>query len=365
MKKLTQILNLFNTSNFLDETNKEGKIIDFGKNKLFQIIPEAGLQKTIQSLNGQIVITEYSTKLFLDYNFEAGTINTSILDSLPPILNFYLVAKNQEKVTYSGLNFNRQMLCLAPLNTPQDYTFNTKKVTCNTCGKAKVISESDLVSIISTTPNLSEIQKLIEKPIGTKNEPIDLKAEIGSKSFNLKNKVEMNAFYELFKMNQFKKVAINFKRKSDNSVLKTFTELLVVGDFPQNTVGLISIPKSQLTINVTDQSKYENLNNFIAHLPNQKAKVNLTLNLSAFESGTKLFLDQTEIVNPPIIAHPEIPNFKQIKSTINDYLMLLNKPKLIAIQTAQKKNYQLPINPMNNFDFKTKVSTINITKQLT
>jgi hypothetical protein len=43
--------------------------------------------------------------------------------------------------------------------------------------------------------------------------------------------------------------------------------------------------------------------------------------------------------------------------------MLLNKAKLIAIQKGKKRN-TLPIEPINNFNLKTKISTITITKQL-
>ncbi len=362
MKKLTQILNLFNTANCIDPDNTDGKMLGLPEYGLVKIKPLKSLEKLIQSLGGITVFTNSSTQIILPIIFENNTVNVSLLDRLPEVLLFEIVATSAENIRYTGLNFNKKILFLEPKNNSIEYTHFLKKTNLKPCGKANIIGQADAFNFIHNDINFDKLATLIEQSISLGDQLIDLKITVGVDEIIIHKHDDLKIFHEKLNLNLFKKIDISFRRNSDNSLLKNFTEVLIVpGSMDPKSIGILAFPKNLIIKNETDQKKYVDLNNYICHLPSVLAKINLVLNTNLFENGSKLFLDNTEINNPSVINHPQIANYKQVTATVNDYLMLINKQKLISIQKAQKKQV-FPIEPIYSFDLNTKTANINITK---
>lgn len=361
MNKLTPILKLYHTANFIAESNNDGKIIDDDKWPFLAIKLAAPIAAKIQSLQGQIAITEYFTQVFIPFNFSENPPATSI-KLLPENLVFFIHETSMELIRFSGINFNRKILFVSPKATTEEYIFENKKINCKRCSKNNTLTNDDLVDYLSANATLDEIQRLIQKPAGTASKLIDLKITIGANTITINKNEDLKKFHQALQANIYKKIAISFNRNSDNSLLKNFPELLIAeSKLSPDIIGIISIPTTALVLNITNPANYADLNNFIVHFPSLTSKVELTVNAPIFDNNSKLFFNKSQITNPTVINHPLINNYKQVTATINNYTAYFTKPKEVTIQNGSKKSITT-VNPMNTYNPQTNIAKLSITK---
>ncbi|MBX3257535.1 MAG: hypothetical protein KF862_25640 [Chitinophagaceae bacterium] len=361
MKKLTPILTLFHTAGFLEEGNKTGSTIDYTSGRHFGLIPVPSLSRRIKELGGFIVHNDHFTRLFLSFDFDETPPAQSI-KKLPATLVFYLTAANMEQLRTSGLQINNRLLFVKPLQATVSYIFNKKKVSCKPCGAAPVLAEGDLVPFIPADITLDRIHSLIRKPLGNSNKPLDLKVSISGNSFPLQKDEDLKALHNALYDARFRTIALSFSRNSDNSALADFPKMLVTEPLmPLNTIGVVSIPLSDISVAETDPSKYPEINNYIVHFPYRKVSIALTINTTQYDSGSKLWLDDVEVPGVAVVAHPQMPGYKKITGTFNNYEVYLYKTKRVTIKSGTKKR-SIPIDPMNNYYPADNTSYITITK---
>ena len=362
MKKLTPILTLFHTANFWADANSTGKEIDFIKEgSLFQLLPEPSLAQRMESLGGYVVQTGHFTRLLLPFDFGI-TPPAQAVDKLPAQLLFYISASDAAPVKASGLNLNNQILFVKPTAPAADYTYNKRTISCKPCGAAAVLAAGDLVPYIPADVSLSGIHSLIQKPLGTATQPLDLKVTIDATVIPVVKDEDLKAVHKALHEVRFKTAAISFNRASDNSALKSFAKMLVTpGLLPAGTIGLVSIPTAGLTVNDTNPLKYADLNNYIIHFPSFQATISLTVNTRQFDGAAKLQLDGVDVPGVVAIDHPQMPNYKKVTGTVNNYKIYLNKLDQVTIVTGAKKNH-MPVNPLNTYNPATNTANITITK---
>lgn len=361
MKKLTQILTIFHTANFLDEGNPAGKEIDFGNERLFRLQPVPSLAERIRALNGQVVQTNYFTRLFLPFDFGETPPATQI-GLLPVELLFYITVVDKEKARCSGIRLNGQVLFVKPGAGPANYVFKKRTITCKPCGAAAVLAAGDLVPTMPADLSLSGIQSLIQQPLGTATQPLDVKVTIDATVLPLVKDEDLQAVQQALHEARYKTVPVAFNRHSDNSPLKSFPKILVTpGSLPPGTIGLVTIPVASLVVNDTNPTNYTGLNNYIVHFPSFQATLSLTVNTTQFDGSSKLQLDGVDVPGAAAIDHPQMENYKLVTGTVNNYKVYANKLKLVTIVNGAKKKH-LPINPMNTYNPATNTATITITK---
>lgn len=361
MKKLTPILTIYHTANFLDEGNPAGKEIDFGNAPLLRLAPVPSLADRIQALGGQVVSTNHFTRLFLPFDFGQAPPATSV-SHLPAQLLFYIIAVDKEKVRFSGIHLNGQVLFVKPGAGPASYVFNKKTIACKPCGAAAVLAAGDGVPTMPAGISLSGIQSLIQQPLGNANQPLDLKVTIDATVVPVVKDEDLRTVRQALHEAKYKTAAVAFNRQSDNSALKSFPKILVTpNSLPPGTIGLVSIPVAGLTVNDTNPARYIDLNNYIVHFPGFQATISLTINTTQFDGTSKLQLDGVDVPGASAIDHPQMPTYKKVTGTVNNYKLYANKGKLVTIVNGNKKK-NMPIDPMNTYNPATNTATITITK---
>lgn len=361
MKKLTPILTLYHTANFLEEGNNAGNVIDYTSGRHFSLEPVVALAERMGQLGGYIHQTDHYTRLLVAYDFNGGAPATPIA-KLPAVLSFYLTAPNMEKIRPSGLPFNNRLLVVKPLPTAVNYVYTKKTVACRPCGAAAVLAANDLLPYIPANVTVAGIQSLMQQPLGKGNRPLDVKVTIAGNIYPLVKDEDLKAIHNALYEQRFQAIALSFNRQSDNSALASFPKMVVTdGDMPINTVGVVNIPLSDVNVTETDAGKYSEINNFIVHFPSFQTTVNLTLNVPSYDAGSKLLLDGVEVAGAVAVNHPQMPNYKKVTGTVNNYRVYLYKSKLVTIENGSKKKHT-PIDPMNNYNAATNTSTITINK---
>ncbi|WP_276484834.1 hypothetical protein [Paraflavitalea pollutisoli] len=361
MKKLTPILTLFHTANFLEEGNNAGNVIDYTSGRHFVLEPVADLAERMSQLGGYIDQTDHYTRLLVSYEFNGGAPLTP-LAKLPAVLSFYLTAPHMEKIRPSGLPFNNRLLVVKPLLPAVNYVFRKKTVACLPCGAAAELAAGDLLPYIPTNVTVAGIRSLMQQPLEKGTKTLDVKVTIAGNAYPLVKDEDLKAIHNALYEQRFKTIALSFNRQSDNSALASFPKIVVTdGAMPVNTLGVVNIPQGNLAVTETEAGKYSEINNFIVHFPSFQTTINLTLNVPTYDAGSKLMLDGVEIVGAVAVPHPQMPNYKRVTGTVNNYRVYLYKSKLVSIENGSKKKYT-PIDPMNNYNAATNTSTITINK---
>jgi len=363
LRKLTQILKVFNTSNFIVDSNKDGKRIDAANEELIEVRPTENLAKKISAVDGNISSTNFFTQIFVPFLFENNTVDSNIMNLLPSELVFYICSGNMEKLKYSGINFNRKILFLNPLANSAGYIFNKQTINARPCGKNNIISSADLIDHIHTEVTLRELSVLMGTTPGNTGQTLDLKIIAAGETIAISKDDDMKLLHKVLQKNIFKKISLEIKRNSDDSLIRNFNEIAVL-DLPKPAaiIGLLVIPKSLLTVNITDHSQYAGLNNFIIHLPALKPTVELTLNTNNFDNSSKIFFNGIEINNPGIANHPTISNFKQVTGSISNVEVFIKNGQLVEVENASKKEFY-PVNVLHAYNPSTNKTGIIITKQ--
>lgn len=363
MKKLTQIISLDFSSNFLSEENKEGKTIDAMQNPVVRFVPFENVSQITNSVRGMISEIEGSLQLFVPFNFENNAVDSSVLNSFPGDLNFYISIADAEKFAYCGLNFNvgeNQLLYLTPKNATKEYIFRNSTIQAKTCGKANVISAEDVVMHIPSDISRDKFIALAGEAVKNIN---TLEIEIGGKKNRFSTSGNLAGLHNLLKTFINKQVAIKIRNAADNKLVKKIDNGFVTNSsLPAHVIGIVSIPKSAIKSNEKNFAKYAGLNHFAVHFPNVKAKLEIEINISSFANSDKLFMDENPI--PFTVAnHSARADWKTVSCSVDNYILYLNKQKNILLKTGNK-TYEMPVNPMLTFDYKTGKSKINITKNI-
>lgn len=364
MRKLTPILNLYFTANFFSESNKDGKIIGSSTNAVCKLVPFEKITSLVNSVNGKLVYEKHQLRLLLPFDFNNNTVNNTILDKFPDEFLFYIQVLDTEKFSYSGLSQKADadtILYLTPKNTTVDYQYNNRIVSAKPCSKANVIAAADYITNITADITRDQIQSLIQPSVG--NDMIDLKILIENQTVILLKKDNLTKLQAKLKALINKKVSFSIKKNSDDSLIKDFGKVLITEKtLSKNTIGILSIAKSNIVKNETNYLKYFDINQFILHFPTIKTKLSITVDVSNSVNINVLTLDDK---TPTLTSasHPQLFQSKQISCTINDYIFYITKPKTIIIQTQNQKN-TVPINPILNYDAKKNNSTINITTNI-
>ncbi len=369
MIKLTQLLNIFHTSGFISNKNKDGKKIDINHEHLFRIRPSDQLANTITSLRGEIREEALSTSIFLPFNFTVdpvdpalNTVDLSLTSYLPLELIFFVHCLDQEMLRYAGLNFKHGVLFLSADHNAATYTFHGRSFSCKPCGKASLVGTADLTETISSETTLDEISRIIGAPLGSNSRHLDLKVVVGADEFNINSDDDLRVLHHSLATKSFKQVHITFKRSSDSSLIKDFPALLVTkGALPADVIGIVRIPLASIDLTKKNHLEFAGINHFILHFPSVKAKLDLLIGIEKFDAGTKLFVDSDEIQAPVIINHPDMVNYKLVSTTINNYEMILRKPKQVRIEKGASKMV-IPIDPITTFDPQTKKAVVSIMK---
>ena len=360
MKKQTQILTLFHTANFIDENNRDGKVIDFTNRSVLELLPLPSLAQRVKALKGIIETTDFFTRIFLPLDFEQSSPAAPVA-LLPDNVSFFIRAKDTAAIKFSGLEKGKQLFFLSPSGTKEAYVFGKSTIQCTSCSKAKKVAAGDLVDHLPATLTLDAISLLTEQPIGTENKALDLKIKLGTTEYVIEGSGDLQAVQKALRADVYNIIPVAFHRTSDNSLLKKFTKMLITeGPLPPGVVGIVSIPVEALELAESDQKKFETGNQFVVHLPSASATVSLTLNTTRFTSGSKLLFDDKEVPGPVIQNHPEMPEYKKITATVSGYVPYLTKQKKLIIQTENRK-IALSVDPLNHFDPKTKTANITIT----
>lgn len=361
MKKLTPILTLYHTANFLEEGNNAGNVIDYTRGRHFVLEPVAALAERMGELGGYIHRTDHYTRLLISYDFNGGAPVTP-LAKLPADLSFYLTAPNMEKVRFSGLPFYNRLLVVKPLPGAVNYVFDKRTVACTPCGAAAVLAAGDLQPHLPADITVAGIQALMQQPLGKNKMTLDVKVTIAGNAFPLVKDEDLKAIHNALYEQRFKTIALSFNRQSDNSALAAFPKIVVTeGTMPANTIGLVTIPLSTIAVTETDATKYTGINNFIVHFPSFQTTIDLTLNVPTYDAGSKLLLDGVVIPGALAVNHPEMPNYKKVTGAVNNYRVYLYKTKLVTIENGNKKKHT-PIDPLNNYNAATNIAKITITK---
>lgn len=363
MKKLTKILSLNFSANFLSEENKDGSILNAFESQIIRFIPFDNILKITNSVKGVFVENLNGIQLFLPLIFENNTIDDSVLSNLPDELNFYIQTVDVEKFAYSGLSIDNKknnLLYLTPKNTSKEYILNGKTIVAKPCGKGNVISASDMLVYISADITLDDLMNLT----GNSFQNItNLKIELGNKQVIVPLKGDISELHNLLLSFINKTALLKIKNNADDSVLKEFTEVLVTkSGLPKNVIGIVSIPKNSIKSNEPDYGKYIDLNHFVTHFPGAKTKLEIEISVSSFENSDKLFIDGKS-VSFTVLNHPSLVNWKKVSCSVENYFIYLFKQKNIVLKTGNKV-FGLPVNPILTYDSKTSISKIYITKNI-
>lgn len=363
MKKLTQILSLNFAANFLSEEDKDGKILNASDQRIIRYVPSAELLNVTKAVKGLFIENTNRLQLFLPLIFENNTVDSSILNSFPDELKFYICVSDAERLAYSGLNFkgvDNKLLYLTPKNTFKDYFLQNRNIQSKPCSKANVIVTDDLV--VNFPVDIS-LDYLISLAGGNVKDFEHLKLEIGGIQLVLSLKNNLSALHNLLRTFSGKKTTVKIINNSNDNLIKEFADVFVTESvLPSGVIGIVNIPKATLKINEPDYRKYETLNHFVTHFPVIKTKLEIEINVSSFENSDKLFLDNKS-VSFTISNHPLLVDWKKVSCSVDNYFIYLNKQKAVTLKTGNK-NYKLPVNPILTYDNKVNKSIINITKNM-
>jgi len=363
VKKLTPIITIYHTANFLEEANSTGNVIDYTRGRHFELVPVARLTKSMGELGAYVDTTDHYTRLLLSFSFDGGAPVTPMA-KLPADLLFYLTAGNMEKVRASGLPFNNRLLFVKPLPAAAaaNYVFQKKTVSCRPCGATALLAAADLVPHIAADVTLDGIRTLIQKPLGSADKTLDLKVTVAGNVFPLVKGDDLKDIHKALQAEQFRTIALSFHKQSDNSLLADFPKILVTDpQMPVSALGVVTIPLAEIKVTETDPAKYTEINNFVLHFPLCQLTLSLTVNTPAFDPGSKLLVDGVAVPGAAVVNHPQMPNYKMVTGTVNNYKVYLYKSKLVTIEQATRKTHT-PIDPMNTYKATTNTSTITITK---
>ncbi len=361
MKKLTQILRIWHTANFWNETNKDGKNLSLGALSNISFEPIPSLKNTLIALGGHLSNTTHGIQVYLPFDFTNGLVNSQVAHNLPSQLQFFIIGEQPQNLLFSGLDFSKKLFVTTTANSAA-YNLNATTITANILGDAAPITLASQHPFIS---NFSHgfFQKLIGQPLGLGAAVFDLKVQSGADIFTISTEAEFALFQKFLAKNLFKIIPLNIKRASNNSLIINFPTLLVLPEnSPKNTIGLITIPKASLILNENNQANYQKINNFILHLPQAKIKLDISLTTNVFVAGSKLFLDTVDL-NPtenPVVGKP---GFKILTKTLNNYELYLQASRRLMVQKADKK-IAIEINPIGSLNFITKSAQINISKTI-
>jgi hypothetical protein len=362
LKKLTQILRLWHTANFWAETNKDGKMLDFGGRQSLTFVPCPSLALRLNALNASLLTSSQGLQILLPVAFENNLVNASYTAHLPENLYFYVLANDALLLQYTGLDFGTKKLYAAASNTNAAYSQGLMQISAKILGKSAAVTDQDLCQVLSNY-SLSGIEKLFAAKASTTQSTIDLKANLLAKDYNLAIATEYQAFVKVLLQNQFRKVTLSLHRQSNNTLLKTIIDLLILPETQPNAcIGIVAIPKAALLLNENNQANYQNINHFMLHLPTAKIKLELSLSTNAFENGSKLLLDGLEL-NATSGNHPSLAGYKILTHTINNYNLYHQAAKRLCIQKANSKII-IDINPINTLNMSTKTSKISLIKTI-
>lgn len=361
MKKLTSIVNLYHTSNFMEVGNNTGKVIDFVNEHVFSLVPVPELAVRIAVLQGHIISGNNFIQLLLPFDFSTNPPATSI-EFLPDELFFFICIANQEKARFCALNFNKRILWVSPVAGTTDYIFDKRTIACKHLGANPVLADNDLVNYISANATLDEIHILVGQPLGDNDHLLDLKVTVNTAVITVTKDEDLKILQAALREVVYTTIPVSFNKNSDNSLLRNFAQILVTPDsLSADVIGLVRIPVAGLTVNDMSPGNYADLNSFILHFPAFQSKIALTVNTTVFDGSSKLFLDAQEIVAPGIANHPQMPGYKQVTGGLNSYDIYANKSRQVIIQNGTKK-ISTTVNPMNNYNPATNTATIIITK---
>jgi hypothetical protein len=361
MKKLTPILNIYITANFLFEENKDGKIINTDISEIFKLIPFENLNRITKAVKGKFVPDKHQIQLFIPFNFDDNTVNASIIDHYPDELLFYIQLSDAEKFAYCGLPQKVQagdILYLTPKDTASEYQINNYIISARPCSKGKLIAEADYILNIPADISRDQIQKILGSNISGTD---DLKFVVGNKTVVLPKQKDLKLLHELLSSFINKKVSFLVKSNKDDVLIKDFSKVFITKtNLPADITGILSIPKSILKTDEKNYAAYASLNQFILHFPSLNARLNINIETKNFTASDKLFLDK-ESLSFTIASHPQLDKYKQVNCKVEDYSFYLYKQKHILMDSGSKK-FKLPFDPILTYDVKNNSSEINITE---
>ena len=363
MKKLTQIVSLNFSANFLSEENKEGKTLEAAQSQIIKFIPFDNVNRITKAVKGKILETLNRIQLFLPFIFENNSVDASVLNNYPEELNFYIQVMDSEKLAYCGLDLNKsenKLLYLTPKNSSKEYLLQNRTISANPCGRGNVIATVDIVTNVPADITWDNLLNLA----GSNTQDITaLKIEIGIEQIVISLQKDLSELHKLLRSFINKRVSFKIKKNADDSLLKEFTEVLVTQSvLPQNVIGIVSIPKSAIKSNATNVEKFNELNHFVAHFPNTKTRLAIEISVNSFDNSDKLYMDNKSLAFT-VTNHPSLVNWKKVSCSVDNYFIYLHKQKSISMKTGNKV-YELPVNPIFTYDSKANKSKINITKSI-
>ena len=317
MLKSVPILKLFHSFNFLREDNSDGKVVDLSGEDIIRLRPIPSVENQIREIRGNILLNEYGTQVHVPMDFSSAP-PTSSINLLSGDLVFEIQVTNMNTFSLTGLNFAKGRLMLASGNPSKDYTINKRKVSCIPYGKSAIVTENDLFEFIPTNISLDQIQRLIKKPLGTADQPLDLKAKIDSEEIPITNDEGLRKLHLALKAKLFKTVPVTFSRNSNNSLLRGIPAALISEPLSVHAIGYVIIPVASLILNQNNPDAYKDINNFIIHFPVVRSNIDFTYNTKEFPNNTFLYFND-DLLNTSVSNHPQMPDYKQVKASVLNY----------------------------------------------
>jgi hypothetical protein len=269
-----------------------------------------------------------------------------------------------EKMSLAGLHFDRKFLFLTPGNNGVNYTFHEQQLACKQFGAGGAVSQADLFHRISEKATIDEIRDLAGRTVGSTDHPYDLKITSAAHTIAITKQEDLREFHLFLRKNLNNTIQLSFRRNSTDEVLKDFPAILVTENSPGSAlIGMLRLPKATLVITATDPLEYPALNNYIVHFPNVNPIIDLTLNVNMFNGGSRLFFNDSEILNPAVTDHPAMPNYKQVKGNTGPIAIYLDEAQQVKISNGTAQTI-IPVDAMHHYHPGTNTSRIKVTKQI-